>query len=161
MPVSLWDFALEKYRDPQVAHTAIRLQDEHEASVCELLWAAWLADQSRQVDAQVLRDFRRLRGGLYLAVQRLRGARRLLELDPLSRALGQQTRPLEIEAERLLLTQLERLDSAPLTQDPFVALHQVGAPFGLAPDAAAQNLYTALQEHLVRLGVEFDSTQQG
>lgn len=148
MPVSLWDFALDKYRDPHVAQLCIRLQDEHGASVCELLWAAWLASNQRQVAPTPLADFRILRGGLYLSIERLRGARRLLELDPTTRGLGQQTRPLEIEAEKVLLGQLEQLESIDLSEDPFVALHRTRAPFGLAPDAAAQNLYTALHERL-------------
>lgn len=161
MPVSLWDFALDKYRDPHVAQLMIRLQDEHGASVCELLWATWLASAGRQVSAAELTHFRRLHNGLYLAIQRLRGARRLLELDPLTRELGQQTRPLEIEAEKCLLQQLEHLESKPLTQDPFTALHQIGAPFGLPPAEPAQKLYTELQEHLARVGVEIHPISQG
>lgn len=150
MPVSLWDFALEKYRHPMVADVCIQLQDNHGASVCELLYAAWLADQDQQVDAPALSDFRKLRRGLYLSVQRLRGARRLLELDPFSRSLGRQVRPLEIEAEKLLLLGLQDLAGVPKSQDPFVVLHQVDAPFGLGPDPIAQKLYTRLQELLAQ-----------
>ena len=75
-------------------------------------------DQGRQIDAQALADYRRLRQGLYLSIIRLRGARRLLELDPVTRELGRQTRPLEIEAEKHLLAELEHLASQPLTGEP-------------------------------------------
>ncbi|MGB0964718.1 MAG: TIGR02444 family protein [Litorivicinus sp.] len=154
MPVSLWDFALDKYRDPLIADLCIRLQDEHQMSVCELLWTAWLASQGRQVEAASLQHFRTLRGGLYLSIERLRGARRLLELDPVTRDLGQQTRPLEIAAEQRLLSELEQLPSEPIAGNPWVHLHRTLHPFGLEPAPAAQNLYTALLERLTLLGVQ-------
>ena len=160
MPSPLWDFALEKYRLPHVADLCIQLQDEHDASVCELLWAAWLADQGRQVDAQALADYRRLRQGLYLSIIRLRGARRLLELDPATRELGRQTRPLEIEAEKHLLSELEGLASQPLTEDPFHALHKTRSVLGLEPNADAQRLYIQLTEHLALAGVQIDSSHK-
>lgn len=152
---SLWDWAIKHYQNPAVADVCIELQDSHGSSVCELLWCAWLASDDRAPNAQALSDYRRLRRGLYLAVERLRGARRLLELDPVTRELGRKTRPLEIETEALLLKELEGLDSEALAgRHPFHTLHRIDAPFpNLPPNEEIDRFYTTLLERMAAVAV--------
>lgn len=78
----LKDWALRVYKIPQVADLCITLQDQHNVQVCEVLWSLWLASQGQQPAATALSDYRKLRRGLYQSIERLRGARRLLRLDP-------------------------------------------------------------------------------
>ena len=58
-----------------MADLCIQLQDEHDASVCELL-DRLAGGSGSPIDVQALADYRRLRQGLYLSIIRLRGARR-------------------------------------------------------------------------------------
>ncbi|QGG79046.1 TIGR02444 family protein [Litorivicinus lipolyticus] len=150
MREGLWSWAVREYQKPAVADACLELQDQDGASVCELLWCAWLAQSDHAPNAQGLSEFRRFRRGLYLAIERLRGARRLLELDPLTRELGTRTRPLEIDTEALLLTQLEALPGEPLNgRRPLDCLHAIDAAIpSLAPSEATQRRYRQLMERL-------------
>ena len=152
---SLWDWAIKQYQHPAVADVCIELQDRHGSSVCELLWCGWLATQDQAPMTQSLSDYRRLRRGLYVAIERLRGARRLLELDPVSRELGRKTRPLEIEAEALLLKELEALPTEPLAaRAPFEVLHAIDALVpDLPPNEEIARFYQQLSERLDRAAV--------
>ncbi len=150
MREGLWSWAIREYQKPAVADACIELQDHDGASVCELLWCAWLAQHDEAPNADRLSEFRRFRRGLYLAIERLRGARRLLELDPLTRELGTRTRPLEIDTEALLLAQLEGLAGEPLDgRNPFHCLHAIDAAVPtLGPSDATEARYQTLTERL-------------
>ena len=151
----LKDWAFQIYRDPLVAKLCEQLQDEQGVQVCELLWVFWLEQQQLAPEEGDLTRHRRLHRGLYKAIERLRGARRLLKLEPLTRDLGQRVQTQELEAEVVLLSALEALDTQRKSDLPgWWALHNVNNPLGLAPSEAAQKLYTALAERIEQASVE-------
>ena len=112
----LWAFAQAIYRSPGFAEAALRLQDEHDADVCVLIWLIWHLRQRNGVDAAtlgaILAAIQPWRAGV---IEPLRAARRamkpLLEATP----LRTQVQALELEAEQ---RHLARLDTITLSGPP-------------------------------------------
>lgn len=121
---ALWDWAVATYARPGVADACLRLQDEHEQSVPLLLWALWSAEAGRTPDlltgAATARAWEEEVVG---PLRRLRRALKALEPDPAfgqdREAVRDQVKAVELDAERRLLAQLERL--GPLRGEPAAA----------------------------------------
>jgi uncharacterized protein (TIGR02444 family) len=113
----LWDWAVATYARPGVADACLQLQDEHAQSVPLLLWALWSAEAGRTPDlltgAATARAWEEEVVG---PLRRLRRALKALDPEPDREAVRDQVKAVELDAERRLLAQLERL--APLRGDP-------------------------------------------
>jgi uncharacterized protein (TIGR02444 family) len=114
--VSLWDWAVQVYARPGAAAAALALQDQHGLNICYLLWAAWSCcdDPERLAGAAATaRDWDRT------VVAPLRQARRTLQspsgavLDRERETLRAAIAEVELQAERLLLAELERGSEGP------------------------------------------------
>jgi uncharacterized protein (TIGR02444 family) len=114
---ALWDWAQATYARPGVAEACLRLQDEEEQSVPLLLWALWSADEARTPDlltgAATARAWEEEVVG---PLRRLRRALKALDADADREAVRDQVKAVELDAERRLLVQLERL--GPLKGEP-------------------------------------------
>jgi uncharacterized protein (TIGR02444 family) len=113
----VWDWAAATYARPGVADACLRLQDEHKQSVPLLLWTLWSAEHGRAPDlltgAATARAWEEEVVG---PLRRLRRALKALEAEPDREAVRDQVKAVELDAERRLLTQLERL--GPLRGEP-------------------------------------------
>jgi uncharacterized protein (TIGR02444 family) len=123
MPPDLWNFALSCYARPGVEQTCLHLQDGG-ADVCLLLCALWLERRGVNADEERLGQLRGVAEPWQRqVVQPLRELRRgwksAAQLDPQQARLREQIKALELEAERELLTRLERLTQGwPATEMP-------------------------------------------
>ncbi|WP_110669432.1 TIGR02444 family protein [Salinicola halophilus] len=110
---SLWSFALERYARPGAEALCLDLQDTHGLDVCELLWAAWLAERGLAVadDAPVrLEPIRHWQSDMTQALrERRRALKPLTAATPSLEALRQALKRAELEAERETLRRLETL----------------------------------------------------
>jgi len=99
--LSLWDWAVVAYEQPDVAPACLALQDEHGQNVCYLLWALWAApnDAALRSGAGPAREWEQV------VLKPLRGVRRRLPAGE----LRDDVKALELKAERSLLTSLEGL----------------------------------------------------
>jgi len=118
--MSLWDWALKTYSADGVAEACLELQDAAGQSVPLLLWAAWCAAEGRVPDEDALEAAGdTARAWQETAITPLRAVRRALksrapDLDDADReTVRSQVKSVELEAERRLLTALERLTPAP------------------------------------------------
>jgi len=118
-PVTLWDWAVQAYGQPDVETLCLRLQDEHDQCVSYLLWAAWAARTGRKVDDMGLTRAAAMAREWEEAVLRpLRSARRALRrppggVDDAGRdSLRLRLQADELAAERLLLEALEAMTPA-------------------------------------------------
>lgn len=149
MAARLWDWALRAYAAPGVRQLCLQLQDEHDQSVCLLLWAGWAAACGRWPDDEGLAAAaalaRRWEGQI---VAPMRAARRALKIadgiDETSRAsLRAQVQAAELAAERALLAALEAIAPAAAARsvDPAAALAAAGRAYGAsAPLAMLKSL---------------------
>lgn len=110
--MTLWEFAVTAWDRPGVSEACLRLQDRHGQCVPLLLWRAWALAEGRHVQGKPLAD------ALALALMReretiapLRSTRRSLKAQT-SQPGFEAARDAEIEAERALLNDLERLTPA-------------------------------------------------
>jgi uncharacterized protein (TIGR02444 family) len=110
----LWDWALEAYGRPGVEAACLRLQDEGGQSVPFLRWALWSAEQGRAPDllsgAALARAWEEEAVG---PLRRLRRALKALDPEPDREAVRDQVKAVELDAERRLLSALERLPPLP------------------------------------------------
>jgi uncharacterized protein (TIGR02444 family) len=116
--LTAWDFALAAWRRPGVEPLCLRLQADHGQCLPLLLWRLWVANEGRTVspatltaaialcrewDAEVVGPLRAIRDGL-------KGDSDLM--PPASRlAMRKTVLAAELEAERLMLDALERLET--------------------------------------------------
>ncbi|MCE8035402.1 TIGR02444 family protein [Billgrantia tianxiuensis] len=108
----LWDFALAFYARPGVESACLRLQDEADVDVCELLWLCWLYRHRLMLTREPpgLTDIRRWQREITLP---LRSLRRQLK-DEASRNTGiaevrRKIQQAELAAERETLLRLQCL----------------------------------------------------
>ncbi|MCQ4348792.1 TIGR02444 family protein [Pseudomonas stutzeri] len=123
MPQSLWSFAVDLYRCPDVAGLCLKLQDEHGADVCLLLAGLWL--ESRRLDATPARiaHLQRLaQPWQQTVVAPLRQLRRAWKApaatDTQLAELRGRLAELELQAERRLLERIEELAADWATNAP-------------------------------------------
>jgi len=116
----LWDWALNAYRADGVSEACLTLQDTCGQNVPLLLWAAWAATTSRELDADTVEaGCDAARAWDTVAVMPLRAVRRTLKLpvpdieDAAREALRDQVKAVELAAERHLLVGLEALVPVP------------------------------------------------
>jgi len=149
----LWSFAKRVYARVEVAAILLELQDRHGQCVCFLLWTVWLAQTSRVAEEGALLQAAELSQAWEESVTGpLRGVRRHLKAH---RDLGEPAPPerlrnrvaaLELDAERLLLAQLEKVATHPSAtpSDPVAALKDaVGAWGAAAPQRLLERLVAA------------------
>lgn len=114
--MTLWDWAKSAYARPGVEASCLSLQDDHDQSVCLLLWAAWrgpvdadtreaAADAARSWHTHAIDPVRALRRPLKKPLSDMDDARRM--------ALHDATLSLELQAERGLLEELEAISGPP------------------------------------------------
>jgi uncharacterized protein (TIGR02444 family) len=148
--LKLWDFALVAYARDDVREACLKLQDRDGQSVCLLLWAGWAASESRPLPPETLASaLAAARQWEHGVTGPLRAARRMLRSHGHA-ALAGTVGAAEIEAERLLLVQLEGLTPPPKASavnqlSVLVAVTSAWAPLP-APDrldALAQALASA------------------
>ncbi len=117
--MNLWDWAVAAYAREGSAEACLALQDGHDQNIPYLLWAAWAAETGRPLDAETLEagaDTARAWSGA--AIAPLRAIRRTLKApipdidDGARETLHARIKADELEAERLLLAQLEALAPA-------------------------------------------------
>ncbi len=110
--MGLWDWALTAYARSGAAAACLSMQDAHGQNIPLLLAAAWAADQGRTLDLDPAVTLTRAWEADVVAP--LRAARRGLKLSrpPIAsssrEALRETVKAVELEAERLLLSALER-----------------------------------------------------
>ena len=103
----IWDFAQRTYAEPGFAEAALRLQDNHGADICVLLWLLWRdAQGSPATPAEIDQVEPRIGPWRRTVIEPLRTARRAMKNIPGAETLRARVQSLEIEAER---TALERL----------------------------------------------------
>lgn len=105
----LWRFSLTSWRVPGVEASCLRLQDNHAVQVPLLLACAWLAVRGVPPDKTLLIAMRQHVAPWELRLQALRGLRREAALQPEWREWKRLLSDAELEAERLLLAELEQL----------------------------------------------------
>ncbi len=133
--MKLWDFALAAYARDEVREACLKLQEEDGQCVCLLLWGAWAARESRPIQPEALAPAitaaREWEQGI---TQPLRAARRSLRSHDHA-ALAETVGAVEIEAERLLLVELESLTPPPTPSavDQLTALVAVASAWAPAP----------------------------
>lgn len=103
-----WRFSLSLYGRPGVGPACVALQDAHGLDVNVLLFALWLADEGRRVDAaEVAAADAAVRDWRLQAVVPLRAVRRFLKEPPPAldaaavAALRDRVKAVELESERL------------------------------------------------------------
>lgn len=115
--VSLWQFALQMWKSPQIEAGSLRLQDSFGISVCLLLAGLWLGKRQLNPDsglAEKLRD--QAEHWESECVRPLRQLRRLAAGQSQWADWKHSLQDAELEAERLLLVEMERLvDDYPLS----------------------------------------------
>lgn len=135
---ALWDWAVGAYARPGVQPALLELQDESRLSVPLLLWALWSQDHGRSPDlhagAKLARSWETEAVG---PLRRLRRALKALGEDADREAVRDQVKAVELDAERRLLSVLERLaplegPSPPPSELLAEAAHVYGSP--LEPD---------------------------
>lgn len=146
----LWDWAARAYAAEGVSDACLELQDAAGQNVPLLLWAAWIAATGRQVDAEAREDACDIaRAWDESTIAPLRAVRRRLktripDLDDDSReAVRDQVKALELEAERRLLSALERLTADDAgrprpTLEAMVAVARIWSP--MTPRAGLERL---------------------
>ncbi len=122
-----WDWAVAAYARPGVAELCLDLQDSHNQNVPLLLWAIWRGGDA----AAALALARQWEDEV---VGPLRQARRNLKPYGRFEALRERVKAVELEAERTLMAELERLAGA--VADPG-ALETVTSAWGGSPPAEA------------------------
>lgn len=122
-----WDWAVAVYAKPGVAEACLDLQDDHGQNVPLLLWAVW---RSGEVEAAVAAA----RTWEDKVVGPLRGVRRHLKGRAGADTLREQVKRIELEAERLLIEDLERLAGPAASPH---ALERTAAAWGPAPPPEA------------------------
>jgi len=145
MPSDLWSFTLNLYARPGVEQACLDLQASG-ANVCTLLCGAWLGQRGVACTADRLWEIRQLATPWHdEVVQPLRALRTRWRTAAVSdtelATLREQVKGLELEAERELLSRLEKLTqgwSVDTARDLMAWLD------GLAAEAAHQN-HDALQ----------------
>lgn len=123
MPMSdegFWNWALARYAAAGVAEACLQLQDTQGQNVPLLLWACWCSSTGRELDDETLEAGSDLaRSWSAMSIEPLRALRRslkirVIDIDDAERLkLREGVKTLELEAERVLMTGLERLAPAP------------------------------------------------
>lgn len=117
---SFWDWAYGRYSAEGVADACLHLQDVQGQNVPLLLWACWCSATGRKLDEDTLEagcDLAKSWAGL--TIEPLRMVRRNLkikavDIDDAERlALRDHVKALELEAEKILMSGLERLAPPP------------------------------------------------
>jgi len=110
---SLWDFATGVYRNSEVEHQSLSLQDKYNANVNILLWAAWLKEVDISLSRDVLEDVVATVDAVsQVTVNRLRSVRRdIKEVGSFTRVQSQMINKLilnaELAIEKVLLHRLQ------------------------------------------------------
>jgi uncharacterized protein (TIGR02444 family) len=111
--VPIWDDAQAIYGAPGFAAAALRLQDEHGADACVLIWLLWRGRQGRGANAAELAPVLDAVAAWRVSViEPLRAARRAMKPVAAAAALRARVQGLELEAERLHLERLAGFDPA-------------------------------------------------
>ncbi len=123
---SFWAWSVEIYARPGVAEACLALQDQRGVDVNLLLLGLWLAARGQALPSQTAADLAdHAESWQRVVVGPLRGVRRSLktrETDPAVAELRREVAAVELAAERLLQTELERrvrgrTSDAPATAD--------------------------------------------
>jgi uncharacterized protein (TIGR02444 family) len=154
--LSLWERAIRAYEQAEVKRLCLELQDDHGQSVSYLLWALWVGEQGRPVEADLAARAAELAHDWELGVLKpLRAVRRRLKSavagisDSAREASRERLKAEEIAAERLLLDALEAMTPAAgrqadeLAGDLRIAKAAWAAP---APDGALAELVEAFSK---------------
>ena len=117
MSKALWNFALDMYAQPGIEAICLALQDAHGEDICLLMCGAWLDRRGVPCTAARRDQLRALSEGWQREViAPLRDLRRhwkpAAAQDATLATLRQRLAELELDAERELLTRLERLCAA-------------------------------------------------
>jgi uncharacterized protein (TIGR02444 family) len=138
---ALWDWAATAYGRPGAEPAALALQDEHGVSVPLLFWVLWSQAQGRTPDFQAGAELARTWETEAVGpLRKLRRALKALGEDPDREAVRDQVRAVEFDAERRLLSALERVAPRPgPPASPSEMLAQAAHVYGvpLEPDAFA------------------------
>ncbi|HEX8570014.1 MAG TPA: TIGR02444 family protein [Caulobacteraceae bacterium] len=137
---ALWDWALAAYARDGAAEACLILQDAHGQNVPLLLWAVWSSRERRAPDDAAVGQAAALaRRWEAAATAPLRSVRRELKQDmdgvPAAEriAFRDHVKAVELEAERLLMRNLELLASAePAARDEAELLSAVASAYGAA-----------------------------
>ena len=128
-----WDWAVAAYARPAVAEACLDLQDRYGQNVPLLLWAAWRG-------GDIARAVEMTRTWEADVVAPLRGVRRRLKGYSGAEALRTQVKTAELDAERILMQQLETVSG----EEP-AELRAIAARWGgEVPDEALARLGAAL-----------------
>ncbi|WP_111641577.1 TIGR02444 family protein [Marinimicrobium alkaliphilum] len=121
---TLWEFALWLYARPGISSLCIRVQDTYSVDVLQVLWLAWLDWRGQPQDAHARTEAEQLCARWQeQVVGPLRGVRRWLKVSPEDfpghalEPFRSQVKALELEAERLLLQELQTLVEPAARQD--------------------------------------------
>lgn len=142
-----WPWALDRWQGP-AAVRLLKLQDEHDVVILELMFVAWLGVQCRAISQD---DLDQLRGGAQAWIDQvvlpLRRVRRAWKAEGKQASLRTRLQALELEAEKslsLLYAQTWSLISATANGD--TANH--------CEDALGHNLWLVLEG----VGLQADDT---
>lgn len=110
MSESLWRVAVQLWRERAVQRACLRLQDGYRVPVAALLAALWLARQGRPPDAALGRKLRAHADAFEdLYLRPLRAVRQQAAQQQDTAELKRLIQEAELEGEKRLLEQLERL----------------------------------------------------
>ena len=142
---NLWDYSLALYKLEGVAPACLILQDQHGFDVNLILFCLWYGSQNGRLSRETLQEALELsKYWSELAVLPLRSVRTAIKADPLIQALPEaeyiatlreQVKKLELSAEKIQQTMLERL----VTEDTGRTLNEENDDGG-ANDAGETNL---------------------
>ncbi|MAB97361.1 MAG: TIGR02444 family protein [Pseudomonadaceae bacterium] len=157
MSSDLWHFAEQLYSQPGVEAACLELQ-EHGADVCLLLCGTWLGVNGVECSAERAAQLRAMsQPWQEQVVSRLRGVRQDWRArafdDPQLKALREQVKQLELQAERIQLERLAGLATQwPRSDQPSVGLWLTSLSAPLADSGrAAQDLLCDSATALARL----------
>ncbi len=105
----LWRFALAAWRVPGVERISLGLQDQHHFQVPILLAAAWLGLRGVEPDRQLLASLRASADAWQPRLLALRSLRREASTTPAWQEWKRLLADAELEAERLLLSEMAAL----------------------------------------------------
>lgn len=114
----LWEFSLNLYRQPGVAPLCLLLQDQWDADVNIMLWVRWLETEGMPINATRIRLAEtHINGWQKDAVLPLRQLRRRIKqrygiADKAMEAVRQAVKAAELQSERVVQIQLEKLARA-------------------------------------------------
>lgn len=150
----LWEYSLSVYAKPSVAALCLRLQDEWGADVNMLLCACWLGSIGRSLGgAELLRLNTMSLQWQTECMRPLRAVRRFLKTQPCTPRLYEQTKELELDAERWQQDYLygELADGIESHGDSFLIIENLSNYCGTLNGTEAKESLLILKELCVSL----------